>query len=106
MVLGQLPPRKIASKPKTNYNPNPTANLGTIFLGYPGYLFQVALFFELRNLTHPWWSLSGKIILTCKNRLTLFSKKLHHSCLTSYQIRNCLAMVLYRKFFGSCPVKY
>ena len=30
MVLGQLPPRKIASSPKTNPNPNPNPNRGAI----------------------------------------------------------------------------
>ena len=30
LVLGQLPPRKIAPNPKTNPNPNP--NMGIIFL--------------------------------------------------------------------------
>ena len=32
MVLGQLPPRKIAPNPKTNPKPNANANWGTIFL--------------------------------------------------------------------------
>ena len=32
MVLGQLPPRKIAPNPKTNPNPNPNPNQRAIFL--------------------------------------------------------------------------
>ena len=30
MVLGQMPPRKIAPNPKTNPNPNPNPNWGAI----------------------------------------------------------------------------
>ena len=33
MVLGQLPPRKIAPNPKTNPNTNPNPKRGAIFLG-------------------------------------------------------------------------
>ena len=62
-----------------------------------GYLFWVGLFFELRNVTHPWWSFSTEIVLISKNRLTLFAKKFHHICLTRYQIRICLPMVLYQE---------
>ena len=33
MILGQLPPRKIAPNPKTNPKANPNPNRGVIFLG-------------------------------------------------------------------------
>ena len=33
MVLGQLPPRKIAPNPNYNPNPNPNPNRGAIFIG-------------------------------------------------------------------------
>ena len=31
-VLGQLPPKKIAPKPKTNHKPNPNAKQGSTFV--------------------------------------------------------------------------